>query len=578
MSWILAAFNAPEEVLESARGLVRQTPSSLFETRSTTSFCAAGGIAETCNFGAAQDGSAGWITVGAGLHLAPPSSSFLSRQDWSQILSAPSPELPANGHYCAIRWDQESLEAFTDVLGLRTLYYAQSGQGLIASTRLDWVAQLSQSRSIDFAAFGSHWLTFNQLNFASQIKNVSRLGSNGYLKHHQGEYTSSKSLWYPSSKGNTSSLTESLAAFCNPQTPSPLQLSLGLSGGLDSRALLSLANASSSTSAKNDHFNVHTFGSASKKDVQVATEIASSLNLPHRILDAPLPSSEKCLTLLQQYVARAQALIPASAVLGFRHFGALQSSQLAIIDGGFGEVARRQFFNRLLRTQKPALVDNNFEAVLGAISIPRAEIFSEEVKAIMREGAIHAFETAWHQTTTNEARSVEDRLDLLSIWARLPNFFGFEQARLDEDVLNFMPFAQPSVLDGLFKIPIAKRKEGRLFKNLIRSNLPILSRFPLVKGLYTYPFGLPSTGAVVWTKIAATLGSNRGEETQHAFLAKMKEFALDSLESREVTSYGPYDIKSIRSAVTAYYNGEVRLAAYVDWWLTFECWRQVIQH
>jgi hypothetical protein len=58
------------------------------------------------------------------------------------------------------------------------------------------------------------------------------------------------------------------------------------------------------------------------------------------------------------------------------------------------------------------------------------------------------------------------------------------------------------------------------------------------------------------------------------YLNKMKEFTLDSVSSRSVKEYSPYNYELIKNNISNYYNGDVELRKYVDWFITFEIFRQ----
>ena len=579
MSWILAAVNAPAKVCETARGLVSQTPSSLCQTRNKDTFIAAGGIPETCHFHIKQQANAGWIVVGLGISLHESSCKTLSRDAWQAILEKETPNmapsLPENGHFVALRWKDDTIEAFTDVLGVRTLYYAKHGKGLILSTRLNWIAALSGHKQIDYTVFGSHWLTFNQLTFDSPVQNIKRLGPNGHLHFSRQVLSSHQTPWSPAKISySPDSFEETLQAFSNPVLPDNKGLSLGLSGGLDSRTLLALLD-------RQKIAGLHTFGPVEKADVNVACNIARGLGLPHIVLHEPVPSSLQCLELLRSHVAQTQAMTSASAVLGLRYYERLNAKNLAIIDGGFGEAARRQFLNRLLRRgatifKKQQSDEDFFASFLPFIATPRADIFVPEIQARMEQGVVDQLKQVWSDLPPSRDFGLENTLDLFSTRTRLPNFFGYEQNRLDGLILNYMPFAQPSFLNVVFNTPIRRRKEGRLFRQIIQSRLALLADFPLVKGAYRYPYRLPSTGAYVWTKIKAKLKPAPVFPQQHQFLDTLKAFALDTVASTSLHAYAPYDIKKIRAHVASYYSGDESLAFYVDWWLSFEVWRQEI--
>ncbi len=90
---------------------------------------------------------------------------------------------------------------------------------------------------------------------------------------------------------------------------------------------------------------------------------------------------------------------------------------------------------------------------------------------------------------------VANWIDLFSIRSRLTNYYAPEQARVDQYVISFMPLVQKDVLNLLFGLNNSDKKNGKLFKQLIRQNSIQLTKQPLVKGNITHPFNSSSLGA-----------------------------------------------------------------------------------
>jgi hypothetical protein len=139
-----------------------------------------------------------------------------------------------------------------------------------------------------------------------------------------------------------------------------------------------------------------------------------------------------------------------------------------------------------------------------------------------------------------------------------------------------MPFVQPSLLNILFNVPEDRRKNGRLFRKILRNSEPCLTKRALVKGGTTYPFALGPVEAWIWTKAKSKMGPVYHSRARRDALQALRSFALDALHSKQVASSGLYEMASLTRTVTAYYNGEEVLAGQVDWWLTFELWRRGI--
>ena len=74
------------------------------------------------------------------------------------------------------------------------------------------------------------------------------------------------------------------------------------------------------------------------------------------------------------------------------------------------------------------------------------------------------------------------------------------------------------------------------------------------------------------------MGFNYQNNQQITFLQNLREYSLDVLNSRSVREFENYNYKKINSTVTNFYKGETNLSNEVDWWLSFESFRQQIQH
>jgi hypothetical protein len=572
MSWLFG-FIGPHLSPENAGRFQALHPTPRVAFHSSTTYFAAGGLPETCLHGAFsnQQRDAGWAVTGVGLERSGHNCRFLNEADWQQILSATSPPLKKlDGHFVAVKWKAETIECFTDQLGLRALFFTSLDGGTVFSTRLDWLAKLRRQNEVDFAACGSSWLTFNQIGYEAFLKNLRRLGPNGFVSLSPASVQFHHAPWTPASSHGDHDFVEILEVFLNPAA-SERVISLGLSGGLDSRTLLALL-----ASQKRAEFSLHVFGLHDDPDVRLSRTIASQENLPQDYFDDPIPESATCMQLLHDYAAQTQFIEPASTLLKLRYGTELNNRKKIIFDGGFGEIARRQFLNRFLFRGKTALQSGNPRLIYPYLRVQRPPIFIPEILQTMRQGVEEQIAALWREMPAIQEIGAENFLDLLAIRTRLPNAYGFEQGRLDGECLSFMPFAQPSFLRRLFQTPVARRKNGRLFRQLIRQRFPRLSRYPLVKGGTTYPFDFSTVPAWAWTKLKTQLGQTFTDPSAADLLHKIAAEVQDLANSASVKSYAAYDYLFIRNLVEKFFRGQTELAGSICWWLAFELWRQAV--
>ncbi len=528
-----------------------------------------GGLPETNHAGpweCPQCKSGGWVVVGVGLHVLGTRCEILSTTQWQAFFEKRIVNLvDLDGHFVASRWCSCKFEAWTDPLGVRTLYFTKKRDHLYVSTRLDWLAQSTDHTSINWEAFGAHWLAFNQFSSESLVEGIDRLGAGGHLVWDLHTLEVSHNPWHPVPLSNVTP-EDFLGTLKTFLLPADRSVSLGLSGGLDSRLLLSLGADAPSLQA-------HSFGSTAHPDVKLAQSVAASVNCSHRIYHEPVPDAKACLDLTAEHVAQTQAVSSASSSLGLRYYPSLYKAGNIIVDGGFGEVARRQFMNRLLRKNKNALLAGNVDAIVPHVLFSRADVFSHDVNHAMREGLKKQIRRFLDDVVNTEGLGPEMIVDLWGVRARLPNFFGYEQSRLDRLCVSYMPFAQPSLLKLLFNLPLSSRQNGRLFRFAIRKNTPQLARLPLVKGARTYPFRLGPVGAFAWTKLASVLFNQKLHTSRYQFvqavLPLLPEIAKTAAEQTNL-----FNPKKIDFLLSRYKAGHHEYEGAIDWWLAFELWRR----
>ncbi|MBI1806649.1 MAG: hypothetical protein HYR76_06310 [Ignavibacteria bacterium] len=427
-------------------------------------------------------------------------------------------------------------------------------------------------RDVDIDSLSSHWLTFHQLSSGSLVDGVKRLGPAGMARCTSASLCLEGHKWeLPHDEMRGMSLESVLMALVNPMLGRSQTLSLGVSGGMDSRFLLCLLRG-----CPHQTYHIHTFGHPDDPDVHLAKRIAKGEQLSYLHLHESIPDVDQCLKALKEYMAYNCATEPASSVLKMRYFPHIHELDRVVIDGGFGEIARRQYFNRLLRLGKQAFHSGDPRKIAPYFRVHRAKIFNEEIIRSMESTIVQHIDYLWTQMPDMIQIGDENFLDLLAIRTRFPNWGAYEQSRMDSMVLNYMPFAQPSFLRKMFQVPVQVRKNGRLFREIIKRRSPSLASYPLVKGGTTYPFGMSTLTSQLWTRLKKKVGITFKNVMPVKFLHHLSEFVKDTAHSREVKNSSLYDHSYIVKIVDQFYHGKLELATEVDWWLAFEVWRQGI--
>ncbi|MDZ7625094.1 MAG: hypothetical protein U5J96_11720 [Ignavibacteriaceae bacterium] len=562
MSWLFGYIGNTE------RQKITSPDIPLYQFKDSRLILFTGGNKQTCFFKSNSLDSC-WAVTGVGLKSSDNGYKILNENEWNiQLTSNQINFNPINGHFVAIKYYDNELKFFTDELGLREIFIIKLPDGFGFTTRIEWLKYFIKPE-IDLKEFGARWLLQNQISRKSIFKNVIRLVcANATIKNNS--LSIKQNLWQPdfNSVADQSSFSLSLNKLLS---ISDKKISLSLSGGLDSRLLLSyLANKNS------DLWDSHTFGDPNHPDSKIASDLLISLNRKNEIIDDELPSIHKLIELVKTYSVQSFVTNPVSSILNLRFYNRLADQNRIIIDGGFGEIWRRAFANKLLLVGKNSLLKKDSKSVSGFLRYNRADIFSEEALVEMEKGVIEQLDELFEDIPDANQISPASWVDLFSIRSRLTNYYAPEQARVDQHVISFMPLVQKDILKLLFGLNEVEKKNGKLFRELIRQNSIQLTKHPLVKGNIVHPFNSSSISARLHSRVKNRLGLGYQSKQPIELLKSLKEFINDTIRSSEVKNYDLYDQKKIDRIGKDFSSKGDEYYQEIDWFLSFELFRQGI--
>lgn len=562
MSWLFGYFGNTE------RQKITSPDIPLYQFKDSNLILFAGGNNQTCFFKSNSLDSC-WAVTGVGLKSENDGYNVFGENEWDIHLIPNQINLnPVNGHFVAIKYYNNELKFFTDELGLREIYLVQIPNGFGFTTRIEWLKYFIKPE-IDLKEFGSRWLLQNQISRKSIIKNVKRLVcANATIKNNS--LSINQNLWQPdfNSVADQSSFSLSLNKLLS---ISDKKISLSLSGGLDSRMLLSyLVNKSS------DLWDSHTFGDPNHPDSKIASDLLISLNRENETINDEMPSVNNLFEMLKDYSVQSIVTNPISSILNLRFYNRLTDQNTIIIDGGFGEIWRRAFANRLLLLGRNALLKKDAKAVSSFLRYYRADIFLEDALVEMENGITEQLDSLFEEMPDANQISAASWIQLFSIRSRLTNYYATEQARVDNFVISFMPLVQKNILYILFGLSEVEKKNGKLFKELIRQNSIKLTKYPLVKGNIVHPFNSSSISARLHSRVKNRLGLGFQSKQPIELLNSLKEFINDTIRSSKVRSYDLYDQKKIDRIGKDFSSKGDGYCQEIDWFLSFELFRQGI--
>lgn len=562
MSWIFGYFG---------KGVGKQINSPeipLYYFKDSKFILFAGGNKQTCFFRSESQSSC-WAVAGVGLKSTDYSFRVCDTDEWDALLTANKKNFRSlNGHFTVIKYSEGKLKFFTDELGLREIYIVQLSDGFGFTTRIDWLKHFIDPE-LDLVEFGSRWLLQNQISGKSIIKNVIRLVcASASIRNHI--LSIEQNPWKPDFEIKSNSKTFD-SVLTNILSIRDKNISLSLSGGLDSRLLLSYL-------AKKD-FNLwetHTFGDPNHPDSRIACDLLKGLNRKNEIIDDKTFVNDKLIEQLKSYAVQSIVTNPASAILNLRFYDRLTGRNKIIIDGGFGEIWRKAFANRLLLIGRSALLKRNSKSVSGLLRYRRADIFNKEAFIEMEKGISEQFDAFFEDMPVTEQLRPERWIELFSIRTRLTNYYAPEQSRIDQFVISFMPLVQKDVLNLLFGLDNSEKNNGKMFKQLIKQNSSVLTKQALVKGNIIHPFNASSLGSRIHLRLKNKIGLSFKSEVYRELFSSLKEFIGDTVHSAEVRNYEYYDRVKIERMMSNFLSGEEKYNSEIDWFLSFELFRQGI--
>ncbi|MCF6268538.1 MAG: asparagine synthase-related protein [Melioribacteraceae bacterium] len=515
---------------------------------------------------------------GIGISSADGFSKIMNDDDWASTLKLrDNVILNIDGHFVIIIVEEKTLKIYTDKLGLRDIYIQELDDRIIFSTSIKFLSYFGKLE-IDYSEFSSRWLLFNQISQNSIFKNVKRIVSGKIVTINLEDdfavnISEQKKYEFDETPIESGEFESKLASLVNLRVSQNQKLALSLSGGMDSRVMLSIL-----LNNRKENFETHSFGDAKHPDSEIAKQIVNDFNIEHYQFNCSNHNFDDLIKEIKNYTTETLVNNAASAIMQLENYKYLSKRNLIVIDGGFGEIWRREFFYKLLFKGKSDLLKQNVDGVIPYLSLSRADIFSQDVKVEMSEGIHSQLLDVFNLLPKANKNNAENWIDLFALTTRLPNYYSHEQTRLDGMVTAVMPFAQQSLISNLFGVSREKKKNGRLFRKIINQNYPKLASYPLVKGVIRHPYILNSLQSRIWAMVSKRIGNSyKGKSNTDILLDLSKTYIFDIINSKDVKESGIYDNAKIQKMVGDYYtNGSMNSGYSVDWLLSFLLFKESI--
>lgn len=567
MSWLFGISGVYENSFE--KYFVSKNLLFSFQTQNIKIF--AGGHKENV-FYQKNSESSGWAVCGVGIQKKLSGYRFMDSNSWKEFFSEEKNPDELDGHFVAIKWNDKEINLFNDKLGLRELYILKAKGFIAFSTRLDFFTFIKNKFEISYEELGGYWLLSFPVLFNCLLKDIIRLGPGGKGTICDGKVEKNNTQLELDFSGKTrpDEFIDELEGVTTFPLNYKKNISLGLSGGLDSRLLLEIL-------MKSDHKNwqTHFFGAIDHPDVKIAKQISIDKNIPYLNLNKPISNTNDCLSLLKDSIGQLGPITSASEIFVYPYYGDLSNKGWVIIDGAVGEIHRREFFSRILFTSQKAIIRRDIKKLRKIFSFVKGSIFNDDVLNSMGKGAMNQISGLFKLMPEQKEVGLENWLDILFLKFKLPNLIGPSQSLLDSISIAYMPYIQPHLLELSLPLAVQEKKNGKIFRNVLDSSINNLNSYQLVKNSIYYPYHTNSFNLRLYLLLKNRLSLFYKDKISGELLNTMKEYVLDTINSHEFNSFDCYNHSKIKQMVNYYYNGNRKFAYQLNWWLTFDVWRNI---
>jgi len=574
MSWIFGILRKNNQAVLPKKGYYPFKSRDKFsvETKDHYFACGAGNNNSFYKYDHKID--SGWMVCGTGISYEDSAFHLMDFHDWEVFLSKKNNNIRnLNGHFIIVEWENCNSRIRNDQLGMRDMFFTQTDEYVAFSTRLDWLIPLVEKPEIDFTVYGSTWLYVNSFNYKSFVRNVLQLGQGGEATFKGNRFSKVNKQWLPEftkavpQKGCLELLSE-LSTLGLKQNK---RLLFGLSGGLDSRVILSIL-------LKEDmnKWETYTFGDYSFPDIVIAQKIAEKIGFEHSTISELLPPKSEEVERFTEFVLETNTFMNGYYFYEQDHYKHLDNN-LLLIDGGQGAFCRRNHSKYLWLKGKKYIIMRDAEGVLRYITLNKPMIFNKDTARLMKQGSILEINEVFDNMPNISDIGSGNWVDLFTIRYHCSNTGALTQSRLDNIICNYMPIFQPSFLKRILSLPVSLRAYNRIYRHILQKGNSTLRQISIVKDMSIIPFTMNNYVTFVLGKLFERFQKSQTIDYSQLFLVNNKEYVMDTLQSRGVKEYPYYDYNKIQNLVEGYYQGQKSYSKSVLWWLTFDVWRKKLQ-
>ncbi len=564
MAWFFAHIGPREHRIRDASPETARN--ELLRSITPNFFISAGGHEHTCIFhlhpAPLGDELHGWLVAGLGVLRSGEDVRVMDKEDWSSRISKDEINTKGlDGHFVILAWTESQVHFKTDAMGVRYLLTAKTDTGFALSSRYPWLSSLIRNTDFDFEGIGSYYLTSHQLGDKSLVQGVDRHACGAFGVATKDFIHSEREYW--TGDEVDVDFQQSLDSFSNLAVNGSKEgFAIGLSGGIDSRAVLAARVGSKKDWA-------FTYDEGDQTDIDLASKLTQDLGMEHEVMEPTNMQADFLLENLKHTLRVIGPRKPAFTHLHFQHYPGIASKTPMMIHGSYGEVLREGLLANMTVRGKKALKSRDWEKIVSFINYYRPKIFKEEIDSQFAQGKDEGIE--WLSQVIPEGKmSSAEMVEWIVLRVCLPFTIGWSQASDDEWFPSYSPLIQPSVIAASRAAGKSARHNGKGIRQFIKSKSPALAKLPLAKNNQTVPFGLGQLSSIAYLKMKGDKRHTEKPDPMDAIMNSMEEYIRDRLASQSFRESDYFNVGKIDEAVK--HSDRVKLR----WWLTFDTWRSVL--
>lgn len=470
--------------------------------------------------------------------------------DWYNLLLNEGNFANLEGHWLILIASRTEIRAYNDLLCKRSLLIHKGSDGYFICSELPLLKEAGLAK-IDPRKFGIYW--------------------HSMFPPPKRRYAPSSDIWYQDvemlfQNGSIKLSKKGLELECSPLQPDPEPLDLlkmlenftllplragrrvcyGLSGGMDTRALLSIA-----LKHKMPFSAVH-FGDKNNPDYIIAERIAKDFKIPFRFIG--ISDVDWGWDNAREYLhARGFGFNPASSYL-MSYYPIIGEDFDIFMCGYYGEMFRSRsmfaHFTSLATFKKPS-----YRSFARYVTQMPPSFFIPELRLEMYKAYMDSLQDIVSQLPPQGKMANPLWMDLLYVRYSSRSIVFPDICNLDLYICDHMPFLQSSILKQHWHYGLTAQLNEQPHRKLISNNTPQLAKYPLVLAGHTAPYLLKPYVLKLWVAAKQRRKPNIIHSRAKSFLWENKNKIWDLRHDKSIAEDPLLDLKLIDYYLNEYYKG-----------------------